>query len=75
MSIGETRRLVEQIERFVQQFPSLNRDSKFFIKLLNAIRQRIQDELKNETHVPDHLHSLVTEIRREPEPRRDEYER
>lgn len=72
MSVGETQRLVEQIDRFVQQYPSLNSESKFFLKLLNAIRGRIQEELKNETQVPEHLHSLVTEIRREP--KREEYE-
>ncbi|KAI6170934.1 T-SNARE coiled-coil-like proteiny domain-containing protein [Aphelenchoides bicaudatus] len=74
VSAGETRRLLDTVDRFVQQFPCLNRDSKFFTKLLNAIRERLRPELQGDIRVPAHLQSLLIRTEPPPETRRDVYE-
>lgn len=39
-SVTQTRRLYDQIDKFVSLYPTLGRESKFFMKLLNSVRQR-----------------------------------
>ncbi|KAI6195896.1 T-SNARE coiled-coil-like proteiny domain-containing protein [Aphelenchoides besseyi] len=67
-SLSQTKLLVEQIDEFVRFGPNLNRKSKIFVKLLNSMRNRAQAALKNESSIPEHLTSIVTEIKREKPP-------
>ncbi|KAI6170043.1 GCFC domain-containing protein [Aphelenchoides besseyi] len=67
-SLIQTKQLVEQIDEFVCFGPNLNRKSKIFMKLLNSMQNRAQAALKNESSIPEHLTSIVTEIKREKPP-------
>ncbi|KAI6242386.1 T-SNARE coiled-coil-like proteiny domain-containing protein [Aphelenchoides fujianensis] len=67
----QTERLVAQIDRFVRTFVTVGPKSRFFAKLLNAIRTRAQEALQGEREVPEHLRSIVAEIHRPQPPQSD----